>query len=484
MPSLLTLRNISKQYGSVVALRDVNFDLGAGEIHALLGENGAGKSTLMNVAFGLVRPDSGSIVIDGHQQQLRSPVEARRAGIGMVHQHFTSIPAFSVWENVALTAGWSISRPRVAEERVRALAQRIGFDLDPRSRAGDLSAGLKQRLEVLKAIAADARILLLDEPSSALSPADAEQFLSQLRSFKTMGIASVLITHKFSEALGIADTVTVLRRGEVVHNGPISTTNATELARHILGEVPPDRLRLAAAVPGDVRVRVESLTVLRQGSSGPGLRTATMLARAGEVVGIAAVEGNGQRELLRAIAGMAEAKSGRIDVATPVVLIPEDRTSEALIGDFSLAENLVLSQGGAAPWVRGPWIRWRQAHDRTAQLIESFGVRAAGSEMPARGLSGGNQQRMVIAAALERRPAVLVAENPTRGLDFKATAEIHDRLRAAAGAGVAVIVHLADLDELMSVADRIVVLAAGIATEMPTGASRDAIGRQMLTGGG
>jgi len=223
MPFPLTLRNISKQYGSVVALRDVNFELGAGEIHALLGENGAGKSTLMKVAFGLVRPDSGSIVLDGRAQQLRSPVEARRAGIGMVHQHFTSIPAFTVWENVALTAGWSIARPRVAEERVRALAQRIGFDLDPRSRAVDLSAGLKQRLEVLKAIAADARILLLDEPSSVLSPTDAEQFLSQLTGFKAMGIASVLITHKFSEALAIADTVTVLRRGEVVHSGPIGT---------------------------------------------------------------------------------------------------------------------------------------------------------------------------------------------------------------------------------------------------------------------
>ncbi len=484
MPSPLTLRNINKQYGSVAALRRVNFELATGEVHALLGENGAGKSTLMKVAFGLVRPDTGSIAIDGRKQQLRSPVEARRAGIGMVHQHFTSIPALTVWENVALTAGWSIARPRVAEERVRALAQRVGFDLDPRSRAGDLSAGLKQRLELLKAIAADARILLLDEPSSVLSPADAEQFLAQLAGFKAIGIASVLITHKFAEALAIADTVTVLRRGEVVHSGPISETNATALARHILGELPPDRRRVAAAVPGDIRVRVESLKVLRQGSSGPGLRDANMIARAGEVVGVAAVEGNGQRELLRAIAGMAKAQSGRIKVAAPVVLIPEDRTSEAVIGDFSLTENLVLSQGRSAPWIRGPWIRWREAHDRTKQLIESFGVQASGSGMPARGLSGGNQQRMVIAAALERHPAVLVAENPTRGLDFKATAEIHERLRDAAGAGVAVIVHLADLDELMSVTDRIVVLAAGIATEMPAGASRDAIGRQMLAGGG
>ena len=482
MSSILTLRGITKQFGSVVALRAVDFTLAAGEVHALLGENGAGKSTLMRVAFGLVRPDSGLIAINGTEQQLRSPVAARRAGIGMVHQHFTSISALSVWENVALTAGWSIARPKLVEERVRALAQRVGFDLDPRSRVGDLSAGLKQRLEVLKAIAADARILLLDEPSSVLSPTDAEQFLTQLTAFKKLGISSVLITHKFSEALAAADSVTVLRRGEVVHSGPISTTDATSLARHILGELPPDRPRLAAASPGEIRVRMESLAVHRLGASGSGVRHATLVARSGEVVGIAAVEGNGQRELLRAIAGTAHAESGRIDVTAPVALIPEDRTSEALIGDFSLTENLVLSQGRSAPWVRGPWIHWREAHERTEQMIEQFGVRASGSEMPARDLSGGNQQRMVIAAALERQPAVLVAENPTRGLDFKATAEMHQRLREAAVAGVAVIVHLADLDELMSVADRIVVLAAGVATEMPAGAPRDSIGRQMLTG--
>ena len=207
-----------------------------------------------------------------------------------------------------------------------------------------------------------------------------------------------------------------------------------------------------------------------------------MIVRAGEVVGIAAVEGNGQRELLRAIAGLARPASGRIAVEAPVALIPEDRTSEALIGDFSLAENLVLSQGQSAPWIRGPWIDWAKAQHRTRELIEQFGVRASGSETAARGLSGGNQQRMVVASALERRPAVLVAENPTRGLDIRATADIHDRLRAAAAGGVAVVVHLADLDELLSLADRIVVLAAGVAHAMPPEASRESIGGQMLAG--
>ena len=482
MPSALSLRGITKRFGSVVALRGVDFELAAGEVHALLGENGAGKSTLMKVAFGLVRPDAGITSIQGIPKRLDSPVAARRAGIGMVHQHFTSIPALTVWENVALTAGWPISRPRVVAARVSALAQQVGFELNPGSRVRDLSAGLKQRLEVLKAVAADARILLLDEPSSALSPADTEQFLARITAFKALGISSVLITHKLSEALAIADTVTVLRRGQVVHSAPARSLDASKLARHMLGGEPPATPRRSAAAPGVVRVRLESLAIPRLGASGSGLRNATMTVRAGEVVGIAAVEGNGQRELLRAIAGMAKTEGGRIEIAEPVALIPEDRTSEGLIGDFSLAENLVLSQGRSAPWIHGPWIHWQGARERTLQLIEQFGVGASGSEMQARGLSGGNQQRMVIAAALERQPLVLVAENPTRGLDFRATDEIHARLQAAAAAGVAVIVHLPDLDELMSIADRIVVLAAGVTTEMPVGATREAIGRQMLAG--
>ncbi|MEO8635090.1 MAG: ATP-binding cassette domain-containing protein [Gemmatimonadales bacterium] len=482
MPSALSLRNISRQFGTVTALRAVTFELAVGEVHALLGENGAGKSTLMKVAFGLVRPDSGSIAVDGIPVQLRSPVEARRAGIGMVHQHFTSISALTVWENVALTAGWSVRRPGVVAERVHALAQHAGLALDPRSIVRDLTAGLKQRLEVLKAIAADARILLLDEPSSVLSPAEAEQFLGQITAFKALGISTVLITHKLSEALGVADTVTVLRHGSVVHHGPIRETNARTLARHLLGEVSIDRPQLPPPVPGNIVVRASQLSVDRLGVGGTGLRRATFSARAGEVIGIAAIEGNGQRELLRAIAGLVRVAGGSLEVTAPVALVPEDRTSEALIGDFTLAENLVLSQGRSAPWIHGPWIDWPDVHARTRELIERFEVRASGSAMLARELSGGNQQRLVIAAALERRPAVLVAENPTRGLDFKASADVHERLRATAAAGVAVIVYLADLDELLAVADRVVVLTAGIAHEMTPGASRTAIGRLMLAG--
>jgi simple sugar transport system ATP-binding protein len=478
----LDLRGIHKYFGTVEALAGVDFTLEPGEIHALLGENGAGKSTLMKIAFGLLRPDAGSVAIGGVQVRLAKPAEARRRGVGMVHQHFTSIPAFTVAENVALAAGWRV-RPRELAERVRRLAEAMGLSIDPMLRVADLSAGLKQRVEVLKALAGNASVLLLDEPTSVLSPPDAEALLRQVEEFRARGVATVLITHKLREAIAIADRVTVLRRGRVVHSGPVKQQTPATLAAHMLGAgsnpdlAPP--VRTAASGP-DVRVRGEGLTVDRLGGSGTGLRSATLAIAAGELVGLAAVEGNGQRELLRAIAGVVPPTAGLLEVLGPVGFVPEDRTAEALIGEFTLTENLVLSQGGAAPWIRGPWIDWDRARERAVALIDAFGVRTAGPTAPAASLSGGNQQRLVIAEALERRPAVLVAENPTRGLDFRAAQEVMERLKAAAASGVAVLVHLGDLDELLAVATRIVVLSDGVLSEMPASASREEIGRRML----
>lgn len=475
---LLQLSGITKRFGAIEALRDVSFTLGAGEIHALLGENGAGKSTLMHVTVGLLRPDAGTIAVNGQVHAVRNPLDARRLGIGMVHQHFTSIPALTVAENVALATGWPLGR-RELHSRVRAAAAEIGWDLDPEARVRDLSAGLKQRLEVVKALATHARILLLDEPSSVLSPVDAEALLATIRGLKTRGLSSVLITHKLAEATSVADRVTVLRRGRVVHTGPIGQTDVQALAIHMLGAAPPppvSRIR----TEGEVRITVAKLAVERVGVGGTGLKEASFEAKGGEVVGIAAVEGNGERELLRAIAGLLRPSAGRMMVTGPVSFIPEDRTTEALIGEFSLTENLVLSQAAAAPWVRHGWLDWALASGRCADLIERFGIRAAGPQVTARSLSGGNQQRMVIAGALERRPAVLIAENITRGLDFKATAEMHAKLREAAAARVCVVLHLADLDELMEVSDRLLVVANGVLTEPPHGATRSEIGRRML----
>lgn len=475
----LALRGINKRFGSTEALRQVDFTLERGEIHALLGENGAGKSTLMRIAFGMIRPDAGLVEVQGRVSRLRSPVDARRLGIGMVHQHFTSIGAFSVEENIALAAGSGPAR-REIRSRLANLTDQTGLTLDPDTLTEDLSAGLKQRLEVLKALATGATVLLLDEPSSVLSPDEAEALLSLLRTLRDRGIASVLITHKLPEALSAADRVTVLRRGRVVHTGSVAGESAATLAWRMLGE---GETVSAAREPrsfGAEQVRATDLACRRLGRSGTGLRHATLAARAGEIVGIAAIEGNGQRELLRVLAGLALPERGSLRVARPLSFIPEDRTSEGLIADFSLAENLVLSQGAAAPWVRGYRVDWSEAAERSGELLAAYAVSPARPAAPARALSGGNQQRVLIAEALERGPKVLIAENPTRGLDLRATAEVHRRLREAAARDVTVLVHLADLDELLVLADRIMVLASGVLLELPPGASRETIGRHLL----
>jgi general nucleoside transport system ATP-binding protein len=478
---VLELRGISKRFGAVEALREVDFTLEPGEIHALLGENGAGKSTLMKAVFGLVRPDAGTIAVAGTPVHLRDPVDARGLGIGMVHQHFTSIPALSVLENVMLSAGWGLKRA-LARERLRVLSAETGLSLDPDARVERLSAGLKQRLEVLKALAANARILLLDEPSSVLSPSETGAFLTLVQGLRERGVSSVLITHKLAEALAVATRVTVLRRGAVVHSGPIAGLTPVLLAGFMLGEAGPPPEPRGSSVAGEVRARMDAVSVRGMGTSGSGLQQATFAARAGEIVGIAAIEGNGQREFLRALGGLAKPQSGQLEVARPVSFIPEDRSSEGLLGELSLAENLVLSQGRSAPWVTGPWVNWSVARARSQELIKAYGVRGADPGSAASALSGGNQQRLVIAAALERRPKVIVAENPTRGLDLRATAEVHERLRNAARQGVAVIVHLADLDELLELADRIAVITNGILVELSPGADRDLIGRRLLGG--
>jgi simple sugar transport system ATP-binding protein len=479
MPPLLQLTAITKRFGEIEALRGVDFTLEAGEIHALLGENGAGKSTLMKVAYGLVRPNGGTVSVNGAVYRLRDPVDARRLGIGMVHQHFTSISRLSVLENIALAGGWAY-RPRRMKEQVASLMDRTGLHLNPDHLVEDLSAGLKQRLEVLKALAGDARILLLDEPSSVLSPAEARSLLEVVKNFKSRGISTVLITHKLGEALETADRVTVLRRGTVVHTGPAGSETSQSLAAHMMGEAPPRRPVRPNPLLAEARVRASQVALPRLGPSGASLKEASFEARAGEVVGVAAVEGNGQRELLRAIAGVARPAGGSLVVTPPVSFIPEDRTGEGLIAGFSLSENLVLSQGRSGPWIRGPWLDRRSASQRAGELIANHAIRAQGPDVAVQSLSGGNQQRLLIAMALERRPAVLVAENPTRGLDLRGTAELLDRLRDAARDGVCVIVHLSDLDELLELADRVIVLAHGVLHEAPPTATREEIGRLML----
>jgi general nucleoside transport system ATP-binding protein len=480
--SLLELTGIQKRFGPVHALRGVDFVLQPGEVHALLGENGAGKSTLMHIAYGLQRADAGDIRLDGITRRVSTPRSARALGIGMVHQHFTSVPALTVAENVALTAGWRVV-PSEMRERTRALSQRMGLPLDPDQRAGRLSASLKQRLEVVKALASDARILLLDEPTAVLAPPEAEELLEMIRAFTARGGAAVLITHKLDEALRASDRTTVLRHGTVVLTSSTRDQTVDSLAGAMIGEGAADPAvaepRVSGA-PTRETIRCDSLELSRESGYGIAIRHAALSVRAGEIVGIAAIEGNGQRELLRAVAGRIAPLRGKLQVAQPVGFIPEDRTSEGLISSFNLTENVVLGLGEDAPWIRNGRVDWAEAERTTAALLQDLAVVSTGPRTRAGALSGGNQQKLVVARELFRSPAVVVAENPTRGLDIRATRDVHARLRSAALAGASVLFHSADLDEVMELADRIIVVTRGVIREAPPHASRAEIGTMML----
>jgi general nucleoside transport system ATP-binding protein len=397
------------------------------------------------------------------------------------------VPAFTVAENVALAAGWPVA-PGQLRERVRELGGRVGLPLDPDDRVERLSVGLRQRLEIMKALAADARILLLDEPTAVLAPAEVEDLLRVIRRFTGSGGSAVLITHKLGEALAAADRVTVLRRGEVVLTGAVAGQGSATLTAAMIGEgAPDDRIEPPGALVTPIAdrrplVRVESLDVRRDGGLGIAMRGSSLVVGSGEIVGVAAVEGNGQRELLRAVAGRIHPLRGLREVAEPVAFIPEDRSTEGLIPEMTLTENVALGSFESDPWIRGRTIDWREARARTAALLNEYAVAAPGPEAPAATLSGGNQQRLVVARELSRGPRVVVAENPTRGLDIRATATIHARLRRAASEGAAVLFHSSDLDEVLELATRVVVASRGVLIQPPPGATRETIGALMLAG--
>ncbi len=492
-PSLLALRGISKRFGSVQALRGADFTLMPGELHALLGENGAGKTTLMHVAYGLVRPDAGQVEIEGTRRAIASPRAARALGIGMVHQHFTSLAALSVAENVALASGWLV-RPRELRKRVRELSERLGLPLDPHARAGDLSVALKQRLEIVKALASDARILLLDEPTAVLAPAEADELLRVVHAFTTSGGAAVLITHKLDEALGAADRVTVLRQGEVAFTGSVAGQTAATLAGAMIGDggdhspatrpVAVSRARRGALpTAGPPLVWLEDVELPRDGSESIAMRHASLSVGAGEIVGIAGVEGSGQRELLRAVAGRLAPLGGKLSVAGPIGYVPEDRSTEGLILELTLTENVVLGSRTDEPWLRRGRIDWGVARSRTEAMIREFGIMAPGPDARTSALSGGNQQKLLVARELAGAPLVVVVENPTRGLDIRAAELIHRRLRAAAADGAAVLVYSSDLDEVLSLAHRVLVAARGVLIDVPPAATRARVGELMVTGG-
>jgi ABC-type uncharacterized transport system ATPase subunit len=477
----LTLANICKRYGSVVALDDASFTLRAGTVHALLGENGAGKTTLMRVAFGMLRPDAGRILIDGRDVSPRSPADAIAAGIGMVHQHFTLVPPMTVAENVAL-GGHGVLRRDESVAVVCDLAAATGFVLDPEARVETLPLGAQQRVEIAKALARRARILVLDEPTAVLAPAEADELLRWLRAFVDGGNAAVLITHKLREALSIADDVTVLRRGRVTYTGlagessPASLTTAMIGAELVHREPDPTAFRAAR---GPAVFRAEQLSLLDDRGV-TRVREASFVVHGGEIVGVVGVEGAGQRELLRALAGRHKAMHGLLVRPDITGFIPEDRHHDAVLLDRELAENVALRGAGS----RRGRVAWSAIRAHTVALMQAYQVRASDPRAPMRTLSGGNQQRLVLARELDgtedlrNDPTAVVAENPTRGLDVVATRDVHARLRASRDGGAAVVIYSSDLDEVLSLASRVLVVFAGVVREVSP--DRDAVGRAML----
>ena len=482
--SALALQGIDKRFGATRALTSASLRVRPGTVHALLGENGAGKSTLMRIAYGMERPDAGTIQVRGATVRLDSPASAIALGVGMVHQHFTLVPVMTVAENVALGGHGALDLQQTIAE-LRALSEQTGFALDPRERVELLPVAAQQRVEIAKALMRNARILVLDEPTAVLPPSESIALLRWLRSFADQGNAVVLITHKLGEALSVADDVTVLRHGRTVLAVQAADTTAEALTSAMLGSAEvgervgrsPTRHFDAQDPSRPPIIRAERVTLV-DANGVVRVRAASFVVGAGEIVGIVGVEGAGQRELLRAVAGRLPIASGQLERPSTIGFVPEDRHRDAVLLDRSLVENVALRGAGA----RRGLIEWNAVGTRTESLMRAFDIRAAGPRAPMRTVSGGNQQKLVLARELAldgTDPSrAIVVENPTRGLDVRAATEVHDRLRAARDAGAAVVVYSSDIDEVLLLADRVLVVYAGTVREASL--DRDVVGRLML----
>jgi ABC-type uncharacterized transport system ATPase subunit len=499
-PPVLELRGITKQFPGVLANDHIDFDLRRGEVHALLGENGAGKSTLMSILYGLYTADSGEIMMNGEPETISSPKHAIELGIGMVHQHFMLIPVMTVTENIVLAqepihAGVLLDYDSAAA-RVRELSTSFGLAVNPDSRIEKITVGQQQRVEILKALYRGAEILILDEPTAVLTPQEAKELFEIIESLKAQGKSIVFISHKLNEVLEISDRVTVLRRGKRVET--IDRAEATEagLARSMVGREVLLRVDKKPATPGEPLLQVQDL-VVRDDRGLEAVRGVSFDVRAGEIVGVAGVDGNGQSELIDALAGLRHLASGSVRVrgndlsrATArqaldagIGHIPEDRHRRGLVLDFNLAENLVLHDYGKPPFSRFGWLNPRRWISSAARLLKEFDVRGGGPTTRSGSLSGGNQQKVVIAREVSRDPHVLIAAQPTRGLDVGAIEFVHRRLVEQRDAGKAVLLVSLELEEVLSLSDRILVLYEGqIVGEFPPDVSEEEVGIAM-TGG-
>jgi ABC-type uncharacterized transport system ATPase subunit len=498
MPPVLELRGISKAFPGVLANDAIDLTLNQGEILALLGENGAGKTTLMNILYGLYTPDAGEICVRGVPTTIRDPNDAIRQGIGMVHQHFMLVPVFTVTENVMLgvetvQAGVFLDRAAAAQ-RIRDISSRFGLAVDPNARVENLPVGVQQRVEIVKILYREADILILDEPTAVLTPQEAEELFKVIRSLVAQGKSVIFITHKLKEVFAIADRITVLRQGRVA--GTVTPDQATEesLAKMMVGREVILTVDKQPAQPGEVVLDVQDVRV-RDDRGSVAVKGVSLQVRAGEILGIAGVQGNGQTQLVEALTGLRRVESGHVTLlgkdtthTTPRAVteagtahVPEDRQRDGLVLSFPVEDNLVLSTYYVPPFARGMALQQNEIDQAARQRVDLFDVRTPSIFVPTSNLSGGNQQKVIVAREFSRPIKLLIASQPTRGLDVGSIEYIHNRIVEKRDAGCAVLLVSPELDEVLSLADRVAVMYEGqiIATLPAAEATKERVGLLM-----
>ncbi|HIV58802.1 MAG TPA: ABC transporter ATP-binding protein [Candidatus Stackebrandtia faecavium] len=492
----LELRGLTKRFGDLVANDHIDLTVEPGEIHALLGENGAGKSTLMNLLYGMLQPDEGEILINDVPRHFHSPGDAINAGLGMVHQHFMLVPVFNVADNVVLgrerAGAFGILNRRRAREAVRKVSQEYSLEVDPDAIIEDLPVGIQQRVEIIKALLSECELLILDEPTAVLTPQEIDELLQIMRGLKADGKSIVFISHKLKEVKAIADRITVIRRGKVVGEA-LPSASETELASLMVGRNVSLEVEKSPAVPAEPMLQVDNLTVVddRGTHAVDGLN---LQVNAGEIVGVAGVQGNGQTELSEAIMSLMPAVGGSITldgrdishtstrriIESGVGYIPEDRSVQGLVKEFSIAENLILNRYDKAPYSSAGTLQLATIKQKAKEHIEAFDVRTQSEQTPVSALSGGNQQKVIVAREFSRPLRLLIAAQPTRGVDVGAMGSIHSRIVAERDTGAGVLLISSELDEILALSDRVLVIHDGkIVADVPPTTPRDEIGRLM-----